>query len=115
MDETGRESEEVSSEENGITSDSDDALSMYPTIPDGQEGEIDYGDFDSSEDLASTNFQDPYAAEYPALPVEAPTATSGDPLSLKNLQPVSLKSVSSSSRKILYITFISASEPLFAE
>ena len=54
-------------------SDPDDGLSMYPTIPDGQEGEIDYGDFDSRKEATSTSFQDPYAAEYPALPVEAPT------------------------------------------
>ncbi|MBJ68566.1 MAG: hypothetical protein CL463_01535 [Acidimicrobiaceae bacterium] len=86
MDETGRESEEASSEENDITSDSDDALSMYPTIPDGQEGEIDYGDFDSREDTTPTSFQDPYAAEYPALPVEAPTGPDR-PIQPRDLPP----------------------------
>ncbi len=73
MDETGKESEEIGSEEKDLFSDPDDGLSMYPTIPDGDEGEIDYGDFNSRKEATSASFQDPYAAEYPALPVEVQT------------------------------------------
>ena len=51
------------------TGSEDGSMSMYPTTPEGEEGQLDYSDFDPVEEIPSS-FQDPYAAEYLVLPVQ---------------------------------------------
>ena len=60
-----------------ISEPSDESQSMYPSIPDGEQSEIEYSDIGFREVEAPTSFQDPYAAEYPASPIEVePTSSS---------------------------------------
>ncbi len=58
-----------------IPDNEDESMSMYPTVPEGEDGQIDFNDFDSFEDQAPTRFQDPFAAEHPVLPLQDQTAT----------------------------------------
>ncbi len=59
-----------------ISEHSDEPLSMYPSIPDGEESQIDYSDIGFREEEAPTAFQDPYAAEYPVPPIEVDPTSS---------------------------------------
>ena len=59
-----------------ISEHSDEPLSMYPSIPDGEESQIDYSDIGFREEEAPTAFQDPYAAEYPVPQIEVDPTSS---------------------------------------
>ena len=59
-----------------ISEHSGELLSMYPSIPDGEESQIDYSDIGFREEEAPTVFQDPYAAEYPVPPIEVDPTSS---------------------------------------
>ena len=79
MDESDKDPEltdEDDTPEKSIPEHSDEPVSMYPLIPDGEENEIEYGDIGFREEEAPNTFQDPYAAEYPASPIQVqPTST----------------------------------------
>ena len=60
-----------------LSQNGDGSAPMYPTVPDGVDGEIDYEDFSPQEEEISLSFQDPYAAEHPQMPVEQHPGTSG--------------------------------------
>jgi len=62
--------------EKSIPEHSDEPVSMYPLIPDGEESEIEYGDIGFREEEAPNTFQDPYAAEYPLSPIEVQPTSS---------------------------------------
>ena len=62
--------------EKSLPEHSDEPVSMYPLIPDGEESEIEYGDIGFREEEAPNTFQDPYAAEYPLSPIEVQPTSS---------------------------------------
>ena len=89
MDESDKDPELTDGDdtpEKSIPEYSDEPVSMYPLIPDGEENEIEYGDIGFREEEAPSTFQDPYAAEYQASPIEV-QATSTPSVRPRDLPP----------------------------
>ncbi len=80
MDEADHDPEKTNEDNRSsshLSQNGDGSMPMYPTVPDSEDGEINYDDFSPQEEEISLSFQDPYVAEHPQMPVEQHPGTSG--------------------------------------
>ena len=70
----------------GDSPDKDESLSIYPTTPEGEDSYLDYSDFTPPQIEEHGEYQDPYAAEHPEVPVQ-PQVTRNERIHPPNLPP----------------------------